>query len=390
MQSGGLAAPRGEFKAKHRDRDPKAEQSREGRKARLSVCEAPPNQGLKQGITEPGPRVSHPQVAIEGLRGGRTLVPGQLLHAPVVSGQRPDSATSEGAAQNPLELVATEGEGAAHPPILGPIEIPRAVCLRTLFLGFESERLQRLLNQGLEVRRFVPSLFITMNGPLRQAIRVDLPKLLRSKSRALAVLGLAYFLLALPSADDIPPLRSLPPFELWLWVSGILVLLAISYFASIALCVWVGREMGQEAPEYKGLSLFKATYELMLPLTILGLRGTLLFVCGLFLLVVPGFYFALKYQLASLALALEGWVGESPVKQAEALLRRERFKILGFAGWMLLDPMLSLASEWVAQGLGWEKGIVLRTISAIALGFMALVIDLVMAAAFVRMIRARK
>lgn len=224
-------------------------------------------------------------------------------------------------------------------------------------------------------------------GALRGALFVDLKALISKPSRELWMLAAAYVLLALGSVEDLPAFRSLPPLELWLWGSGLLLLVAASYFVSIALCVWVGRKQGVQAPESAGQPLIRATAQLMLPLSILGIRGLLLFTFGLFVGVLPGLYFAFKYQLASLSLAQEGWVLESPVKRAEVFIRSERWWLLGLMAWMALDPLLSLSGDLFMDWMGWERGLILRVCLALILGSAGLVIDLVMAAAFCRLVK---
>jgi hypothetical protein len=155
-----------------------------------------------------------------------------------------------------------------------------------------------------------------------------------------------FFLLSLPGLNDFPDMKNLDPTALWIWGTQILVFFAVSYFVFVVFVLWIEKKSSSAAPVQLKKIVVDAG-ELMVPLTILSIRGALLFTVGLVLLVIPGLYWSFKYELASFCLILEGWQDECPpVARAEQI-------IANYGLGLFLLPTIMVgewASSWVLEG----------------------------------------
>jgi len=162
-----------------------------------------------------------------------------------------------------------------------------------------------------------------------------------------------FLLLAIPGQADLPDLKTLNALQLWLWMSGVLFFLAISYFVFVVFILWIEGQLNNREPQDLKKLLVAAT-ELMVPLTVLSVRGAFLFTFGLFLLIIPGFYYSFKYELASFCLILEGWKDDAP-----PIVRTEQI-ISNYGLTLLFLPVLMIlewASPWIFEGFLRLQGI---------------------------------
>lgn len=169
------------------------------------------------------------------------------------------------------------------------------------------------------------------------------------------MLGFAalFFILSLPGQTDLPDMKELNPVTLWIWGTEILVFFALSYFVFVVFVLWIEKKSAGENP----INLKKIAAnagELMVPLTILSIRGAFLFAFGLILFIIPGLYWSFKYELASFCLILEGWNDESP-----PLMRAEQI-ISQYGFGLLLLPVIMVvewSSSWIFEALIRLQGI---------------------------------
>jgi uncharacterized membrane protein YesL len=153
------------------------------------------------------------------------------------------------------------------------------------------------------------------------------------KSNYIRVIGFfcLFLLLSIPDQLDLLDWNSLNPLQLWLFVSILLLLLAATYLITVSFVLWISeRSKSNHQPPIQ--RVFHSALVLLVPLSILSIRGTFLFGIGLFALIVPGFYFSFKYSLASFCLMLEGWRNDAtPIARAEKIISKFRLNLLGFA-----------------------------------------------------------
>lgn len=144
---------------------------------------------------------------------------------------------------------------------------------------------------------------------------------------------------------------SMKPWTLFTSMTGALVLCAFNFFVFVAFVVWVWETVTHSARSLP--ELFRTTSALMVPITVLSVRGGILLVLGLFLLVLPGLYYLLKYELALFCLIFEGWHDRiSPIRRAEQIMAHYRYSLLGIAGLMLTQAVFA----WILEGiLRWNE-----------------------------------
>lgn len=150
------------------------------------------------------------------------------------------------------------------------------------------------------------------------------------------------------------------PFRMWASVTGALLLFAVSYFFFVAFVLWTRSRLDPSKKMTFG-QIGRSTSSLLLPLTILSIRGTLLFLFGLFLLILPGIYYSFKYELASFCLILEGWKNESPpILRAEQIITRYRFSLFVLAFLMLFEWLAPLILEGSLRLFGFQPSFALK------------------------------
>lgn len=163
-----------------------------------------------------------------------------------------------------------------------------------------------------------------------------------------------FFVMNIPDSSDIPDWQTLSPFSLWLLIAFGLLWLAISYLSSVVFFLWINdRRSGSKQPQIK--TMLKSAWTLLVPLSILSIRGAFLFVFGLLLLIIPGLYYSFKYELASYSLIFEGWDDQhSPIARAERIISDYGLSllpmaILMFVGWG--GPwILEFLIKWMGTG----------------------------------------
>ncbi len=187
---------------------------------------------------------------------------------------------------------------------------------------------------------------------LREAVRF-----LKEADLALYGFLLSFFFISLLGQlfDDFE-WSNLNPVQLWTSVSVALLNFAISYFAFVTFTLWVRSTL----PGFSKLpfsQIMKNSSALMIPLTILSLRGAILSLFGLFLFILPGLYFCFKYELASLCLILEGWQEEAPpLIRSERMIKHYKFELLFLALLMVIESMIPWLLEQSTKLGGLQIG----------------------------------
>ncbi len=106
--------------------------------------------------------------------------------------------------------------------------------------------------------------------------------------------------------------------------------------------------------------------ELLAPLTILSIRGALLFVFGLFLIIIPGLYYSFKYELASFCFILEGWNEEAtPIEHAEKIIGQYKSSLIPLAFLMLIEWLSSWLLGQSIKWINFPMTFSLRTVLAV-------------------------
>lgn len=167
----------------------------------------------------------------------------------------------------------------------------------------------------------------------------------RKPDKSFLIFLFLFFLLSIPNQSDLPDRKELDPFHFWLWGSAVLAYVAASYYVYIAFLSWVkDRSDHQHKPEV--IRYFKTANELMLPLTILSIRGAILASLGIICLVLPGIYYYFKYQLAAFCLIFEGWREElPPIKRAEQLIKTFGLSLI----FLVFLASIELSIPWILE-----------------------------------------
>jgi hypothetical protein len=182
--------------------------------------------------------------------------------------------------------------------------------------------------------------------------------------------------------DDFE-LSMLPPLQLWLKVSSLLLWTAANYFVFVSFVLWL-RDFRNGTP-IDPRAIFRTTSGLMVPLTILSIRGAILFVLGLFLFLVPGIYFLFKYGLATFFLILEGWPQDRspehfPIARSQSMIARYRFKLLPLAGVMIIGMILPSSIEFGIKSMqGGTLSVPIRILLSLMDGGLEMMINVFVA-----------
>ncbi len=139
--------------------------------------------------------------------------------------------------------------------------------------------------------------------------------------------------------------NTVTPLELWYSISLSLSIWCVSYFIFVVLILWIKNQSKNTVPT-SFLKILQETTVLLLPLTLLSIRGAFISVFGFLLFIVPGLYFSFKYQLAAVCLILEGWkTGASPLIAAEQLISGYKLKLFWLAALMLTTGLIPWSIE---------------------------------------------
>lgn len=196
--------------------------------------------------------------------------------------------------------------------------------------------------------------------PWSKLFKKSIHYLTDQNQRMLIFLGL-FFVFAFPAQFDFPEWKDFSPLHLWLWGTGALCVFAASYFNTISFILWISaREEGSDPKSLR--KTIQVSASLMVPLSLLSIRGAFLTLFGAFLLIIPGVYFALKYEIASLSLVLEGWKDrDPPLSRARGFIRNTELRALLLLGFvMIADQIFALLLDGALKLLHIEPNFLIR------------------------------
>lgn len=190
-------------------------------------------------------------------------------------------------------------------------------------------------------------------------------RLLKANPLASGIFGLLFLLSAIPSFSDFEEPQKFTPFQFWLYGTLALIWLFLSYFNSVVFIFWVvGKESKKDRHSLKEMLL--SSMNLLIPLSVLSIRGTIVTGLCLFLLVIPGLYAAFKYQLASLCLIVEGWKDDAPpLNRAEEIIREYQFNLIPLALLLFASWIFPFCFDWLIGSGSFFHPWVTRLLSAI-------------------------
>jgi hypothetical protein len=188
---------------------------------------------------------------------------------------------------------------------------------------------------------------------------------LKRNTFTLFLFFILFFSLSIPEQLEWLNFQDINPKKLWISLSLVLSLLTLAFFISIIFVLWISKKNKvQTAVSWS--CLWRDSITLILPLSVLSLRGAILFGVGLLFFILPGIYFYFKYTVAFFCLIIEGWQDEcSPIEKAERIISKYRSGLLVPLIFTGVETAGVSSVEWALKLSGVQLDIGLKVLAAV-------------------------